>query len=99
MHSCLLGKNAFFHKLLVVAMFETFVPRGDFIWVPRTKIILRQLSGINNTEMACCENSEAICILAHLWLGFGLPWERSRGGGSAEFSPSITSACVLLRFK
>lgn len=68
MHSCLLGKNAFFHKLLVVAMFETFVPRGDFIWVPRTKIILRQLSDIDNTEMACCENSEAICILAHLWL-------------------------------
>lgn len=53
----------------------------------RAKIILSQLNAIGNTELGCCENSKTIYILAHLWLGFGLPWERSTGGGSAEFPP------------
>ena len=74
-------------------MVEAFVPCGGFIWMHRAKIILSQLNAIDNTDAGCCENSKAIHILAHLWWGFGLPWERSTGGGSAEFPPSLHLSC------
>lgn len=79
-------------------MVEAFVPCGGFIWMRggKKKIILSQLNAIDNTETSCCENDKAIHILTHLWWGFGLPWERSTGGGSAEFPPPLHLSCQCL---
>lgn len=39
------------------------------------------------TVAGCCENSKAIHILAHLWQGFGVPWESSTEVDVQNFPP------------